>query len=140
MRVVKFDRAAYDKSIEDMKKLILSRLNLDSEPSIRLNKNTMSFIDELENHILNSRGGRNHNSDDDATSSDDDAADDDVQTSQQQASAIIKTKYDMKTPQNRLFNVMHEATRVDANCLRDNDVEPSLCIYFEVILILFNLK
>lgn len=109
---VTFDRAGYDKSIEDMKKLILSRLNLDHEPSIKMNQKTMRFIDQLENRVL--------------------APLDQDEKSGKQQSAMVKTKYDMKTPQNRIFNVMHEATSLAVDCLGENELESSLCVYFEV--------
>ncbi|RNA36749.1 Inhibin beta B [Brachionus plicatilis] len=46
------DEEAYERSLQETRKMILSRLNLDSEPEIRINKNTLSFLDQLENKIL----------------------------------------------------------------------------------------
>lgn len=119
---VTFDRASYDKSIEDMKKLILSRLNLDHEPSIKVNQRTMRFIDQLENRVL---AAENDDTDTDAMTSGGGGAD-------RPKASIVKTKYDMKTPENRVFNVMHEAVHITSNCLGDNYPMPSLCINFEV--------
>lgn len=119
-KVVTFDREGYDKSIEDMKKLILSRLNLDHVPSIKVNQKTMRFIDQLENRVLTG-GGDGGGGGDEAN----------------RQSAVVKTKYDMRTPENRIFNVMHEASRVGMDCLGANDVDSSLCIYFEVIKLRF---
>lgn len=128
-KVITFDRAGYDKSIEDMKKLILSRLNLDHEPVIKLNKNTMSFIDQLENRILNGGEG-----DGDGGGGGGGGSNKSKQPFASLTASAVKTKYDMKTPQNRVFNIMNEAARIDVDCLGENDVEPSLCIYFEIPL------
>lgn len=118
-KVVTFDRAGYDKSIEDMKKLILSRLNLDHEPSIKVNQKTMRFIDQLENRVL----------------ADESSGGDDVSVRKQPA--VLKTKYDMKSPENRVFNVMHEASSIAVGCLGEDDVDTStsLCINFEVSIL-----
>lgn len=118
-KVYSFDRDGYEKSIQDTKKLILNRLNLDHEPVVKINKNTLSFIDQLENKIL----------------------------SENEPKGILKTKYDMKTPQNRIFNSMHEAIRIEKNCetasldeyeyeeeSSDSNNNNNLCVKFQVPL------
>lgn len=47
-----FDEQGYEKSLQDTRNFILNRLNLDSEPEVKINKNTLSFLDQLENKIL----------------------------------------------------------------------------------------
>ena len=85
-KIITFDRDGYEKSIKDTKKLILNRLNLDHEPKIEINKNTLSFIEQLENSIM------------------EEDEDDERQFS------TMKTKYDMKRYETKEFNSMHEAS------------------------------
>ena len=82
-KVVSFDQAGYDKSLKDTKQLILNRLNLKEEPEIKMNKNTLNFIDQLENIIIDDTFKRQH--------------------------STLKTKYDMKTSENKVLTTMHEA-------------------------------
>jgi hypothetical protein len=56
---------------------------LKQEPDIKMNKNTLNFIDQLENNL--------------------------VEDNQKRAHSTIKTKYDMKSPQNKILATMHEA-------------------------------
>lgn len=108
-KVVSFDRDGYEKSLQDTRKLILSRLNLKQEPQIKINKNTLNFIDQLENRILNEQDKVNRYS-------------------------TMKTKYDMKEPQTKTFNSMHEAVSITENCPNQN-IElksDSLCVNFNI--------
>lgn len=83
-KVVSFDHVGYEKSIKDTKELILNRLNLKQEPEIKMNRNTLNFIDQLENSMTEE--SNNH-----------------------KRHTTIKTKYDMKTSQNKILTTMHEA-------------------------------
>jgi hypothetical protein len=85
-KVVEFDKEGYEKSLQDTRKLILSRLNLEHEPHVKLNENTFSFINQIENEILNEEeeGGQSKES-------------------------TIKTSLDKKVTENKEFNSMHEA-------------------------------
>jgi hypothetical protein len=104
-KVVTFDRAGYEKSLQDTRRLILNRLNLEREPEVRISKNKMSFIDQLESKLVNEQGNAKI---------------------QQQ-----KSRLDMKTPEtNKILNSMHEASLVDRSCLSDRTA--SLCINFEI--------
>ena len=85
-KIVTFDREGYEKSLQDTRRLILSRLHLDHEPKIEINKSTLNFIEQIERNLL------------------DDDPDSDVQYSTR------KTKYDMKRPETKEFNSMHEAS------------------------------
>lgn len=82
-KVVTFDHVGYEKSIKDTKELILSRLNLKQEPEIKMNRNTLNFIDQLETSISDEENYKRR--------------------------TTIKTKYDMKTSQNKVLTTMHEA-------------------------------
>jgi hypothetical protein len=83
-KVITFDQEGYEKSLQDTRNLILSRLNLNEEPHIKINRNTMNFLDQLENGIIREDTKKKH--------------------------STIKTKYDMKSPQNKVFNSMHETS------------------------------
>ncbi|CAF0722869.1 unnamed protein product [Brachionus calyciflorus] len=99
-----FDADGYERSLQETRNLILSRLNLDQEPVITLNKNTHSFLDQLENKILND-----------------------------DKSSMVKTKYDVKTPQNKIFNSMHEATLISSKCGKSKYSQGSgLCVTFKI--------
>ena len=56
---------------------------MKQEPDIKMNKNTLNFIDQLENNLVEDNQKRGH--------------------------STIKTKYDMKSPQNKILTTMHEA-------------------------------
>ena len=86
-KLVSFDSEGYEKSIQDTKKLILNRLNLDQEPKIEINKSTLSFIEQLENSMLEEE-------------------EQDVDNKY----STMKTKYDMKRYETKEFNSMHEAS------------------------------
>ena len=124
-KVVSFDRAGYEKSLQDTRNLILSRLNLNHEPEVKLSKSKMSFIDQLESRLIN------------------DAASNQFQSSSASSysnqHSMQKTKYDMKTPEtNKIFNSMHEASSFTQDCaaglpyVLDEQGRNSLCISFEV--------
>ena len=85
-KIVTFDRDGYEKSLQDTRKLILNRLKLEHEPKIEINKNTLSFIEQIEKNLL------------------EDAPDSDTMYS------TMKTKYDMKRSESNEFNSMHEAS------------------------------
>jgi len=85
-KIVSFDSEGYEKSIQDTKKLILNRLNLDHEPKIEINKNTLNFIEQLENNMLEEEQEIEHKY------------------------STMKTKYDMKRYETKEFNSMHEAS------------------------------
>ena len=82
-KVVTFDHEGYEKSLADTKKLLLNRLNLSHEPEIKMNKDTLEFIDQLENNIAMEGNSKYSN---------------------------YKSKYDLKQPQNKMFTSMHEAS------------------------------
>ena len=82
-KVVTFDRQGYEKSLANTKKLLLNRLNLSHEPEIKMNKDTLEFIDQLENNIAMEGNSKYSN---------------------------YKSKYDLKQPQNKMFTSMHEAS------------------------------
>jgi hypothetical protein len=82
-KVVEFDKEGYEKSLQDTRKLILSRLNLEHEPHVKLNENTFSFINQIENEILNEE--------------------------EEGKESTIKTSLDKKVSENKEFNSMHEA-------------------------------
>jgi hypothetical protein len=81
-KVVEFDKEGYEKSLQDTRKLILSRLNLEHEPHVKMNENTFSFINQIENEILNE---------------------------EEDKESTIKTSLDKKVIENKEFNSMHEA-------------------------------
>jgi hypothetical protein len=110
-KVPVFDHAGYEKSLRDTRRLILSRLNLEHEPPLSLNKNTETFLKQLENKILSSGS----------------------------SSATIKSKYDMKTPDtSKILNSMHEALSITQNCFTpqlpplDEYGRNYLCINFDL--------
>ena len=82
-KVVTFDRLGYEQSLQDTRKLLLSRLNLDQEPDIRMDKDTLNFINQLEENF---RKNSDHSE-----------------------NSIVKTKFDMKSSQSKISNSMHEA-------------------------------
>jgi hypothetical protein len=84
-KVVTFDRAGYEKSLQDTRKLILSRLNLEREPEVRLSKHKLSFIDQLESRLISEHGPQRTRLD--------------MRTPQT----------------NKILNSMHEASSVDLN-------------------------
>jgi hypothetical protein len=101
-KVVTFDQEGYEKSLDDTRKLILSRLNLENEPDINMNQNTLNFLDQLENKLLNEydeeKDHHNHHH---------------HHLNRQSAKnkySTIKTKYDMKGQNNKLFSSMHESS------------------------------
>jgi hypothetical protein len=82
-KIVTFDKSGYEKSLQDTKNLILSRLNLDHEPQIKINKNTLNFLEQLESKVLNEPDS---------------------------SQSTLKTRYDMKSPENKILSSMHEAS------------------------------
>ena len=88
-KIVSFDKEGYEKSIQDTKKLILSRLNLDQEPKVEINKNMLNFIEQIENSILEEDPENDENK-----------------------YSTMKTKYDMKRYETKEFNSMHEASGI----------------------------
>jgi len=102
-KIITFDQEGYEKSLDDTRKLILSRLNLENEPHININQNTLSFLDQLENKLLNEndeeKDHHNHHHHSNQNSH-----------STQGHYSTLKTKYDMKSQNNKLFSSMHESS------------------------------
>lgn len=112
-RVVTFDRAGYEKSLQDTKRLILGRLNLANEPEVRLSKSKMNFIEQLENRLQVEQ----------ATA---------PSAAASHQFSIQKTKYDMKAPDtNKVLNSMHEAISVGCECGARASTS-TLCMRFEI--------
>jgi hypothetical protein len=102
-RIVSFEEADYEKSIDDLKKLILNRLNLKEEPNIEetFSDKSIKFINQLEHDLIED----NHD--------DNDINDDSIETTKKK-SFIIKTEYDKKESKNfkaKMYSSMYEATR-----------------------------
>lgn len=93
-----FDRAGYEKSLEDTKQLILSRLNLKQEPDINMNKNMLEFIEQIENKNIETD---EYNQYDPSEQHEDGFGD---------TGSMVKTKYDMKSStDDKFITSMHEA-------------------------------
>lgn len=106
-KIITFDQEGYERSLQETRRLILSRLNLDSEPTVKISHSAQNFLDQIENKILNSQ----------ATASD--------------KSSTVKSKYDIKSPQNKLYNSMHEASSISDSCFYTSEPD-KLCISFEI--------
>ena len=81
-KVVEFDREGYENSLKDTRKLILSRLNLENDPNVKISENRLSFLKEIQSEI---------NKDDEINES------------------SAKINIHKRVIENKEFNAMHEA-------------------------------
>ena len=101
-----FDEEGYERSLQETRNFILNRLNLDSEPEIKLNKNTLSFLDQLENKILN----------------------DNQET-------VLDKNYGDLSSSKKVLNTIHEAVGISTRCSHSkysSRDKSHLCITFDI--------